>query len=417
VTEFNKTLFPVSNNRIGWGYGDFSLRYYSSDDKLLAVFESVFTGQILCAACLDSQSFVAGGTSTAVCLWTIDQKSKDKSYNLNLTKVLYGHQGAVLCIAVSKSYNIIISGSEDKTCIIWDLRKLTYTRKLNLHSGGPVTCIAINSLTGDIVSCAGTHIYVWSVNGQLLVQENTSQAISGQILCCTLSEFNEWDDSNVIVTGSTDGVVKIWRIEFYDAGETDKHAYVEPIKLDSHHSSVTDLLAPDIENVKPEENSLSFEDTSELKEYLLVKYPSLSKRAWKRRLTLQHKLTMHTAFSRNDNYEPASVTALAVSKDHRKIFVGDSRGRIYSWSMSDSVGRIADHWVKDEVADVCDNCSTKFNFTERKHHCRNCGNVFCGRCSRYESPVVHLRIFKAVRVCVKCYNELRRKPSISVTKR
>ena len=35
--------------------------------QLLAVFEGVFTGQILCAACLSATSFVTGGTST-VCV-------------------------------------------------------------------------------------------------------------------------------------------------------------------------------------------------------------------------------------------------------------------------------------------------------------------------------------------------------------
>ena len=38
------------------------------------------------------------------------------------------------------------------------------------------------------MTCAGTHLYVWSINGQLLVYENTSPAISGQILCCAVSE-------------------------------------------------------------------------------------------------------------------------------------------------------------------------------------------------------------------------------------
>lgn len=35
------------------------------------------------------------------------------------------------------------------------------------------------------------------------------------------------------------------------------------------------------------------------------------------------KLTMHTAYDRKDNSEPASITALAVSKDHRTLYVGE----------------------------------------------------------------------------------------------
>ena len=35
---------------------------------------------------------------------------------------------------------------------------------------------------------------------------------------------------------------------------------------------------------------------------------------WRRRLVLRHKLTMHTAFAREDNAAPAAITSLLVSK-------------------------------------------------------------------------------------------------------
>ena len=37
-------------------------------------------------------------------------------------------------------------------------------------------------------------------------------------------------------------------------------------------------------------------------------------KVWKRRLVLRHKLTMHTAFAREDNSAPAVITSLLVSK-------------------------------------------------------------------------------------------------------
>lgn len=60
---------------------------------------------------------------------------------------------------------------------------------------------------------------------------------------------------------------------------------------------------------------------------------------WRRQLLFRAKLTMHTAFERPDNIDPAAVTALAVSKDHRTIYVGDEKGRVFSWSVSSRPGK------------------------------------------------------------------------------
>lgn len=43
---------------------------------------------------------------------------------------------------------------------------------------------------------------------------------------------------------------------------------------------------------------------------------------WQQQLVFRSKLTMHTAYDRKDNKEPASITSLAVSKDHRTLYVG-----------------------------------------------------------------------------------------------
>lgn len=45
-----------------------------------------------------------------------------------------------------------------------------------------------SSSQGDIASCAGTHLYVWSVNGQLIVTESTSPQNNNHIQCCAMSE-------------------------------------------------------------------------------------------------------------------------------------------------------------------------------------------------------------------------------------
>ena len=68
------------------------------------------------------------------------------------------------------------------------------------------------------------------------------------------------------------------------------------------------------------------------------------------------------------------------NRDHKTVYVGDAKGRVYSWSVTDQPGRVvADHWVKDEGGDGCVACGVKFSFSERRHHCRNCGQLFCSK--------------------------------------
>eukprot|EP00795_Rhopilema_esculentum_P008037 gene8037-13951_t len=432
AVDANKVLLaPHFNRYISWGHADFSLRYCSTDDKILNVFEQVFVGRILCAASLDHGAFVTGGTSTALCVWKIE-KFKERNHRLKLTKALYGHKAAITSIATSLTYNIMVTGSEDKTAIIWDVRKLSFIRQLPEHQG-TVSCVVINNLTGDIVTCSSTWLYVWSINGIPILHENISSDVYCHILACAVSEVNEWDDNNVIVTGSANGIVQMWSIQFH--GETER---LEDQRM-KVPATLTHRVAQSIEEDIAKEDDLpqspnsfvnsegdqtgrlspSAESEKSAESFILVDHKDAVEDAspckvWKRKLVLrERKLTMHTAFARMDNREPAPVTALAISKDHRKIFVGDGRGRIYSWSVSDVVGAIADHWVKDEVAERCSNCDVKFSLAERRHHCRKCGRVFCAKCSQDKHPIAQLSIFVPVRVCKDCYSELRGRNSIA----
>lgn len=61
-------------------------------------------------------------------------------------------------------------------------------------------------------------------------------------------------------------------------------------------------------------------------------------------------------------------------------------------------------WVPDEEAPRCMACSALFTAFRRRHHCRNCGKVFCGICSNVSAPIPKFGFVKAVRVCRGCYS-------------
>ena len=98
-----------------------------------------------------------------------------------------------------------------------------------------------------------------------------------------------------------------------------------------------------------------------------------------------------------------------------------SRARSQSDTGQDLLSR--DLWMKDSHATHCYGCETMFTILNRRHHCRRCGRVFCGRCTQKTISTSLLRSARPqtlkpepdadvkVRVCDQCYAEALSVPS------
>ncbi|XP_016130201.1 RUN and FYVE domain-containing protein 1 isoform X1 [Sinocyclocheilus grahami] len=67
-------------------------------------------------------------------------------------------------------------------------------------------------------------------------------------------------------------------------------------------------------------------------------------------------------------------------------------------------------WLKDDEATQCKQCQKEFSISRRKHHCRNCGDIYCNSCSSNELALPSFP--RPVRVCDICHSLLLQRSSI-----
>ncbi len=87
-------------------------------------------------------------------------------------------------------------------------------------------------------------------------------------------------------------------------------------------------------------------------------------------------------------------------KESKKIEVEDDDGD----SRIVIEGFEAPPWDPDSMYNECHDCKKPFTTTNRRHHCRNCGKVFCNTCTAKRTLLPRFGFTKKkVRVCEKCF--------------
>lgn len=87
-------------------------------------------------------------------------------------------------------------------------------------------------------------------------------------------------------------------------------------------------------------------------------------------------------------------------------FLKDKAARALACGGENSAVLTKRAWVEDHEAAECMACKSLFTFVNRKHHCRNCGGVFCGSCSSKKIAILRLQVTEPVRVCNSCFTML-----------
>ena len=151
-------------------------------------------------------TFTAGGTSDQyfVDIWDLDRGVKVRS--------LPGHEGRVLCVAVSPDGQQIVTGSEDKTIRLWEVKAGCEVRCFRGHQQ-EVTSIAFFPDGRRFVTGSNDRsIRVWDI--EAAEQQNKLRGHQGSVRSLAFSPNGQW-----VVSGGGDsgGIPKDFSLREWDA--------------------------------------------------------------------------------------------------------------------------------------------------------------------------------------------------------
>ena len=115
----------------------------------------------------------AGAEDCVVTVWKAEPLSTGLFGDYAHHGSLYGHSQPVTCLAVSRAFSLIASGSGDSTVILWDLNRREAVRQLRVVPfGAVVTWLSFDNVSGclAIASRSPDTLSLVDVNGALLAQ-------------------------------------------------------------------------------------------------------------------------------------------------------------------------------------------------------------------------------------------------------
>jgi WD40 repeat protein len=378
--------------------------------ELMAVHTNLHDGAITCAVPFSDGRILTAGDDCAIRLWTLHSKAKIKYRQLRMQSCLRGHSARVCCVAVSIEFNVIVSGAQDGKVMVWDLNSSSLSFVLPQHPA-PISAIAVNAINGEVVTCAGSCLFVWTINGDLIAECRISDSSFDRIQCVAWSKGMEWRVPNVIITGHQDGRVRFWKLaspQYEEEKSSLVTAAESPTSLSSA-SSVDSSSSASSSNVA-ESKTKHKRNKSSMSSFKinLVSAPAPIIKSGRpyMRLWLRHEC--------GNAHNGAVTTIYTTLSNTQRVWTGDQLGVVIVWRIVND-----DHWVKDEDVRECSatTCDAKFGRITRRHHCRVCGFVFCSSCSSKSAPAPQYGFNSPVRMCDPCYKDAisakQKKPSVS----
>jgi WD40 repeat protein len=77
----------------------------------------------------DGENMASGGNDHTVRLWKLI-RNYGVPLRVSISHVMRGHREPVICLAASRTWSIVVSGSKDGSAIVWDLNRGIYVASI-----------------------------------------------------------------------------------------------------------------------------------------------------------------------------------------------------------------------------------------------------------------------------------------------
>jgi hypothetical protein len=160
-------------------------------------------------------------------------------------------------------------------------------------------------------------------------------------------------------------------------------------------------------NSSLEEDNISVEEAVEAKEF--IEFSDISPNDDRSQIIINDEesnglISRSTTFTNEDSLLSCETTAQS-SPQSSESAESDERNFNRSDTRDASQVLMPPVWVPDELVSHCP-CSLQFTIIRRRHHCRNCGQIYCNNCSNNFIPLACYGYLKPVRVCNVCHQQL-----------
>ena len=196
-------LLPDEKSVVTAGFWDGSFKVSALESGRTVQSVAVHSDVVTCLGWERGEGLlVSGSADSSLMVWEVEGGRVGE----RPVHVLYGHDDEVTCVAVNVDLDVIVSGSLDGTVIVHTAVGGRYIR--TIRPGGPggvaITSVAI-SCDGEVVvySLADLVMYVYSLNGDLLVRKDVAERLCGVVVN---------GGGEYVVSGGERGVVVVRRL-------------------------------------------------------------------------------------------------------------------------------------------------------------------------------------------------------------